>query len=262
MGWLKVMLTKGAIPTSPSGCTRSTARGPGSTSGASMSVPAGNGRSTVSPVRGGGSVSGGRLKSTVSLPSSSSHGGSRSVTARISAASSGLPSTRLTAGALVPPIASPSLRRTVNAVPRAEPPESRAEVAATSVGALPLPPPSPPEADVAALPDAPASPPEADVAAPPDVEAAPDVSPGPASGSPSPTQALASSTTTIPTIRQRLSCAGMDRQPFLAQSQGYDDAKHRSVPTTMKSLTIRTFTSRLGPVREGASAAPSCFVHH
>ena len=221
IGWLKVMLTKGAIPTSPSGCTRSTARGPGSTSVASMSGPAGNGRSMVSPVRGGGSVSGGRLKSAASL-SSSSHGGSRSVTERISAASSGLPSTWLTAGELRPPIASPSLRRTVKNVPRPEPPKPRAEAMGASVGALPDRSPSPPGAGVGALPDRSPSPPGAGVGAWPDrspsppgagVGAWPDRSPAPASGSPSPEQALASSTTTIPTIRQRLKCSGMDWQP-------------------------------------------------
>ena len=207
IGWLKVMLTKGAIPTSPSGCTRSTARGPGSTSVASMSGPAGNGRSMVSPVRGGGSVSGGRLKSAASL-SSSSHGGSRSVTERISAASSGLPSTWLTAGELRPPIASPSLRRTVKTVPRPEPPKPRAEAMGAGVGALPDRSPSPPGAGVGALPSpSPPSPPGASVGA------WPDRSPAPASGSPSPEQALASSTTTIPTIRQRLNCSGMDWQP-------------------------------------------------
>ena len=94
IGWLKVMLTKGAIPTSPLGWTLKTSNGPGSTDGACESGPAGNGCSTVAPVRGGRSDSGGRLNSA--LPSSTSplsHGGSRSITVRISASSSGLPST-------------------------------------------------------------------------------------------------------------------------------------------------------------------------
>ena len=197
IGWLKVMLTKGAIPTSPSGCTRSTVSGPGSTSGAAMSGPAGNGRSMISPVRGGGSDSGGRLNSVASLSSTvPSHGGSRLVTARISAASSGLPSTRLAAGELRPPIASPSLRRTVNNVPRSEPSEpSKPRAAATgaSVGALPDPSPPLPGADLGARPGSRPAPGQSEP--------------------PSPEQAPASSATTIPTMRQRLRCARMDRRP-------------------------------------------------
>ena len=247
IGWLKVMLTKGAIPTSPSGCTRSTSRGPWSMAGASMSGPAGKGRSMVSPVRGGGSVSAGRLKSVVSL-SSSSHGGSRSVTARTSSAPSGLPSTSFTAAAPGPRIASPSLRRTVNTVPCPEPPNPRADALEATVGASVgalldrSPSPSPPEPGVEALPDPTPSPP-LPVAG---VEAFPDPSPAPPSGSPSSEQAPASNTATIPTIRQRFKCSAMDQVALLAQSQGYDDASHRSVPRIH------------GPIRPANSRSRNC----
>ena len=147
MGWSNVTLMKGATSTGPSGWWRTTPGGPSATSGGGASPVGPNGWSSVSPTRGRGRLSGGRLNATRSS-SASSNGVRRSTMSATASSSSASPATSAAGVASLSPLARPAVSRTVNgpsSSPPVPPPVSSpvlpVEPAEPDAGTSPSPPP-------------------------------------------------------------------------------------------------------------------------